>query len=150
MLSGEVATLQAKLDSSEEALRQREIESLSIQNELGEQIDKLQLHVAELEDMFSSRELEFDRHNANMSFVNAELEEVRREREQVRLENDRLKAELKSLKVDRAKDEIDEWCAIGHKPPWKRCYEKIEGLFKKDINEQRHDGFNDLLRLPPP
>jgi chromosome segregation ATPase len=149
-LSGELATLQSKLSMSEESLRHRESESRSIQNELTDQLDKLQRHVAELEGMFSGRELELNRLDSNMSYLTDELEAVRDEKERLRVENNRLEAELKEIKVDRAKDEIEEWRAIGHKPPWKRCYERIEGLFKKDSDDKRHDGFNDLLRLPPP
>jgi chromosome segregation ATPase len=149
-LSGEIATLQSKLSLSEESLRHRESEARSIQNDLTDQLEKLQRHVSELEEMFSSRELELNRLNSNMSFLKEEIDEARDQKERLRAENDRLKAELKLIKVDRAKDEIEEWRAIGHKPPWKRCYERIEGLFKKDSADRRHDGFNDLLRLPPP
>jgi len=149
-LSGEIAALQSKLSSSEELLHHRESEARSIQNDLTDQLDKLQRHVSELEEMFSGRELELNRLNANMNFLKEEFEEVRDEKERLRAENDRLKAELKEIKVDRARDEIEEWRAIGHKPPWKRCYERLEGLFRKDGSDKRHDGFSDLLRLPPP
>jgi len=149
-LSGEIAALQSKLSSSEELLHHRESEARSIQNDLTDQLDKLQRHVSELEEMFSGRELELNRLNANMNFLKEEFEVVRDEKERLRAENDRLKAELKEIKVDRARDEIEEWRAIGHKPPWKRCYERLEGLFRKDGSDKRHDGFSDLLRLPPP
>ncbi len=149
-MSVEIATLQSKLSLSEASLRHKESEALSMQNELTDQLEKLQRHVSELEEMFSGRELELNRLNSNMSFLKEEVEEVRGEKERLRAENDRLKAELKGIKVDRARDEIEEWRAIGHRPPWKRCYERIEGLFKKDSSDKRHDGFSDLLRLPPP
>jgi chromosome segregation ATPase len=149
-LSGEIAALQAKLSLSEESLRHTESQARSIQNDLTDQLDKLQRHVSELEEMFSGRELELNRLNSNMSFLKQEIDEARDQKERLGAENDRLKAELKGIKVDRARDEIEEWRAIGHKPPWKRCYERIEGLFKKDGDDRRHDGFNDLLRLPPP
>ncbi len=150
-LSREIAMLQSKLSLSEESLRRRESEARSIHNDLADQLDKLQRHVTELEEMFSGREPELNRLNSNMSFLKEEeIDEVRDEKERLRAENDRLKAELKEFKVDRARDEIEEWRAIGHKPPWKRCYERIGGMFKKDRSDKRHDGFTDLLRLPPP
>lgn len=149
-LSGEIATLQSKLSLSEESLCHRESESRSIQDDLTDQLEKLQRHVGELEVMFSGRELELNRLQSNMSFLTKDFEAVRDEKERLRLENNRLNAELKEFKVGRAKDEIEEWRAIGHKPLWKRCYERIEGLFKKDSADKRHDGCNDLFRLPPP
>ncbi len=149
-LSDEIATLRVKLSLSEKSLRHSESEARTIHNELTDQLDKLQRQVAELEEMFSGRALELNRLNSNLTFLAQELEAVQDEKKRLGAANDRLKAELKEIKVDRARDEIEEWRAIGHKPPWKRCYERIEGLFKKDSSDKRNDGFSDPLRLPPP
>jgi len=149
-LTAEIMSLRSKLEVSETALRESERESKAIQEDLNEQLAKLQIHAAELEVDLSGRGLEAERLESNNKFLKEELEQVRIQKELLRLDYDRLAAELKAIKVARARNDIEAWRAVGHQTPWKRCYQRIEGFFKKERDDDPSLGFDNLLRLPPP
>jgi len=149
-LSAEIMSLRSKLDVSETALRASERESNAIQEDLTEQLGKLRSHAAELEVDLLGRGLEAERLESNNKFLKEELDQVRIQKELLRLDYDRLAAELKAIKVARARNDIEAWRAIGNKTPWKRCYRRIEGLFRKDQDDSPSLGLDNLLRLPPP
>ncbi len=147
-LTNEITALRARLEASEAALRERD--STALQESCTEQIGKLQSHTAQLEADLASRGLEVGRLESTVTFLKEELEEVRVQKEWLRVDYDRLAAELKVLKVARARNDIAAWRAVGHNSPWKRCYQRIEGLFRRERDDDPSLGFNDLLRLPPP
>jgi len=147
-LSNEIATLRSKLDASEAALRERD--SRALQENFTEQLGKLQSHAAQLEADLSSRALEVERLESTITFLKEDLDQVRVQKEWLRVDYDRLAAELKAVKVARARNDIAAWRAAGRNPPWKRCYQRIEGFFRKERDDNPSMGFNDLLRLPPP
>ena len=149
-LSAEIMSLRSKLDVSETALRASERESKAIHEDLSEQLGKLQTHAAELEVDLLSRGLEAERLESNNKFLKEELDQVRIQKELLRLDYDRLAAELKAIKVARAQNDIEAWRAVGHQTPWKRCYQRLEGFFKKERDDDPSLGFDNLLRLPPP
>ena len=149
-LSAEIVLLRSKLDVCESALRASEREAKAIQEDLTEQLAKLQSHAAELEVDLLGRGLEAERLESNNKFLKEELDQARIQKELLRLDYDRLAAELKAIKVARARNDIEAWRAVGHKTPWKRCYQRIEGLFKKERDDDPSLGFDNLLRLPPP
>lgn len=149
-LSDEIVTLRSKLNASQAALGASERDSRALQETLTEQLGKLQSHAAELEAELSNRALEVDRLESTVRFLKEGLDEVRVQKEWLRVDYDRLAAELKAIKVARARNDIAAWRAVGHNPPWKRCYQRIEGFFRKERDDNPSLGFNDLLRLPPP
>ncbi len=142
--------LRSRLTASEAALRASAGESKALQENLTEQVFKLQSHGAELEAEMLGRRLEVDRLESNSMFLQEKLDQVRVQKELLRLDYDRLAAELKAIKVARARNDIEAWRAVGHKTPWKRCYQRIEGLFHKEHDAGSSMGFDNLLRLPPP
>jgi hypothetical protein len=148
-LSAEVALLRSKLQTSEEARRIKELESIEIQNDLSDQLSNLKGQVADLEKSLSDRNFEVDRLEYNFNFLKHEVAEVEREKERYRLANDQITAELKAIKVARAQNEIVEWRTVGQKNPLRRCYQRIEGWFHKDEDDRFAAG-SELLRLPPP
>jgi chromosome segregation ATPase len=149
-LSVEIMSLRSKLNVSEAALRASERESKAIQEDLTEQLSKLQSHAAELEVNLLGRGLDAERLECNNKFLKEELDQVKIQKELLRLDYDRLAAELKAIKVARARNDIEAWRAIGNKTPWKRCYHRIEGFFRKERDDDPSLGFDNLLRLPPP
>jgi hypothetical protein len=149
-LSVEITMLRSKLSASEAALRASDDESKAIQENLTLQCSKLQSHAAELEADLLGRRLEVERLESNNIFLKEELDQVKVQKELLRLDYDRLAAELKAIKVARARNDIDAWRAVGHITPWKRCYQRIEGFFRKERDDDSSLGFDNLLRLPPP
>lgn len=149
-LSGEIVTLRSKLDASEAALRASERDRQALQENLTEQVGKLQSHAAELEADLLGRRLEAERLESNNQFLKDELDQVKIQKELLRLDYDRLAAELKAIKVERARNDIEAWRAVGHNTPWKRCYQRVEGFFRKERDDSPSLGFDNLLRLPPP
>ena len=142
-LSSEIVLLRSKLNASER-------DSQVLQENLTEQLGKLQSYAAEIEADLLGRRLEAERLEANNKFLKEELDQVRIQKELLRLDYDRLAAELKAIKVARARNDIEAWRAVGHQTPWKRCYQRIEGFFKKERDDDPSLGFDNLLRLPPP
>ena len=149
-LSDEIVILRSKLDASEAALRASEAEAKAIQENLTEQFSKLQSHAAELAADFLGRRLEVERLESNNLLLKQELNQVKVQKELLKLDYDRLAAELKAIKVARARNDIAAWRAVGHNTPWKRCYQRIEGFFRKERDDGSSLGFDNLLRLPPP
>jgi len=149
-LSGEIATLRFQLNASETALSASEREAKAIEENLTDQLGKLQSHAAELEADLLGRRLETERLEFNNKFLTEELNQVKVQKELLRLDYDRLAAELKAIKVERARNDIEAWRAIGNKTAWKRCYQRIEGFFRKERDDSPSLGFDNLLRLPPP
>jgi len=149
-LSAENASLQSKLCATEEALSEQRSKAREIQESLESELGVLQSRVAELEKSLSMRALETERLERAIGFLKQELDEVSAAKEELRVDNQQLAAENKDIKINRAKNEIEAWRAIGSKTPWKRCYRVIEGLFRRESSESRRDGFETLLRLPPP
>jgi ABC-type phosphate transport system auxiliary subunit len=149
-LSGEIVSLRAKLNASEAALCASECDLQALQENLTEQVGKLQSHAAELEADLLGRRLEAERLESNNQFLKDELDQVKVQKELLKSDYDRLAAELKAIKVERARNDIEAWRAVGHNPPWKRCYQRIEGLFRKERDDSPALGFDNLLRLPPP
>ena len=149
-LSAEIVMLRSKLNASEAALSAGECESKAIQEHLADQLGKLQCHAAELAADLLGRRLEAERLESNNSFLKQELHQVKIQKEQLKLDYDRLAAELKAIKVARARNDIEAWRAVGHHTPWKRCYQRIEGFFRKEREADSTLGFDNLLRLPPP
>ncbi|MGH7810901.1 MAG: hypothetical protein ACREP5_11550 [Candidatus Binatia bacterium] len=148
-LSAEIALLRAKLQTSEEALRIKALESIEIQNDLSDQLSNLNGQVANLEKSLSDRNFEVDRLEYNVNFLKQEMAEVESEKERYRLANDQIAVELKAIKVARAQNEIVEWRTASQKNPLRRCYQRIEGWFRKDEDDRFAAG-SELLRLPPP
>jgi chromosome segregation ATPase len=148
-LSAEIALLRSRLQVSEEALRIKNLESIEIQNDLSDQLSNLKGQVADLEKSLSDRNFEVDRLEYNVNFLKQEMAEVESEKERYRLANDQIAAELKAIKVARAQNEIVEWRTAGQKNPLRRCYQRIEGWFRKDEDDRFATG-SELLRLPPP
>ena len=149
-LSGEIAMLRSKLNASDAALRASEAEAKAIQENLTDQLANLQCHGAELAAELLGRKLESERFESNKEFLKNELDQVKVQKELLKLDYDRLAAELKAIKVARARNDIEAWRAVGHNPPWKRCYQRIEGFFRKEPDDSPSLGFDNLLRLPPP
>ena len=149
-LSAEIMSLRSKLEVSDTALRASERESKAIQEDLTEQLVKLQSRAADLEADLLGRGWETERLESNNNFLKEELDQARIQKELLRLDYDRLAAELKAIKVARARNDIEAWRAIGNKTPWKRCYQRIEGFFKKERDDNPSMEFDNLLRLPPP
>ncbi len=149
-LSAEIMLLQSKLNASEVALRASERESIAVQENFADQLGKLQSHAAELEADLSNRKLEVERLESSNSFLKEELDQARVQKEWLRLDYDRLAGELKAIKVARARNDIEAWRAVGHNTPWKRCYHRLEGFFRKERDDNPSLGFDNLLRLPPP
>lgn len=149
-LSGEIATLRAQLDASAAALGASERDLQALQEMFTEQVGKLQSHAAELEADLLGRRLEAERLESNNQFLKDELDQVKVQKELLRLDYDRLAAELKAIKVERARNDIEAWRAVGHNTPWKRCYQRVEGFFRKERDDSPSLGFDNLLRLPPP
>jgi chromosome segregation ATPase len=149
-LSAENATLRSQLCATEEALSESESKAREIHENLVRQLGVLQSRVAELEQSLMIRNLESERFERAISFLKDELDEVCADRERLRLDNNQLAAENKCIKINRARYEIEAWRAISHKTPWKRCYAAIEGFFRKESDDNRQHGFENLLRLPPP
>lgn len=149
-LSDEIVMLRSKLNASEATLRANEAESKSIQENLNEEFSKLQSYTAEVEAELSGRRLEVERLESNNMFLKEELDQVKVQKELLKLDYDRLAAELKAIKVARARNDIEAWRAVGHNTPWKRCYQRIEGFFRKERDNDSSLGFDNLLRLPPP
>jgi chromosome segregation ATPase len=148
-LSAEIALLRSKLQTSEEALRIKDLESIEIQNDLSDQLSHLKGQVAHLEQSLSERNFAVDRLEYNLNFLKQEMAEIESEKEGYRLANDQISAELKAIKVARAQNEIVEWRTAGQKNPLRRCYQRIEGWFRKDEDDRFAAG-SELLRLPPP
>jgi len=149
-LSAEIMSLRSKLEVSDTALRAGEREAKANQEDLADQLGKLQSHAAELEVDLLGRGLEAERLESNNKFLKEELDQARIQKELLRLDYDRLAAELKAIKVARARNDIEAWRAVGNKTPWKRCYHRIEGFFRKEPDDSPSLGFDNLLRLPPP
>ena len=149
-LSAEIEVIRSKLNASEAALQASEHALKATQENLTEQFSQLHNHAAELEAELSGRRLEVERLESNNLFLKEELEQVKVEKELLRLDYDRLAAELKAIKVARARNDIEAWRAVGHNTPWKRCYQRIEGFFRKERDNDSSLGFDNLLRLPPP
>lgn len=149
-LSSEIMSLRSKLNASEAALSASERNAKAIEEDRADQLGKLQSRAAELEAELLSRRLEAERLASNNQFLKDALDQVKIQQELLRLDYDRLAAELKAIKVARARNDIDEWRAMGSRTPWKRCYQRIEGFFRKERDDNPSLGFNDLLRLPPP
>jgi chromosome segregation ATPase len=149
-LSGEIEMLRSKVNASEAALRASERDSIARQENLTELLGKLQSHSAELEADLLGRRLEAERLESNNKFLKEELDQVKVQKELLRLDYDRLAAELKAIKVARARNDIEAWRAVGHTKPWKRCYQRLEGFFRKERDDSPSLGFDNLLRLPPP
>ncbi len=147
--SAEIALLQSKLRASEDALRQKDLESIGLRNDMNDQLSKLQTQVAQLEQTLTDRSLETERLEINLNFLRQEIADLESEKERFRLAHDQVAAELKALKVARAQNEIDEWRAIGRRSPWKRCYQRFEAWLRKD-SDDRFVTDRELLRLPPP
>ena len=149
-LSAENMSLRSKLCATEEALSEKESKARETQESLIAQIEFLQGRVAQLEETLSSRTLETERLERAISFLKQELNDASAEKERLRQDNTQLAAENRGIKVNRAKNEIEAWRTMGHKTPWRRCYEAIEGLFRKENDGNLPDRFENLLRLPPP
>ena len=149
-LSGEIAMLRSRLDASEAALRASESDAKSLQEHLTDRLTALERHAAELEAEVLGRRLEAERLESSNQCLKEEVERVKVQKELLRLDYERLAAELKAIKVKRAQNDIEAWRAAGHNTPWKRCYQRIEGLFRKERDDSPALGFDNLLRLPPP
>ena len=149
-LSGEIVMLRSKLNASEAALHASDGELKALRENLTGQFSQLQSHAAELAADLLGRRLEVERLESNNKFLKEEVDQVRVQKEWLRLDYDRLAAELKAIKVARARNDIEAWHAVGHHTPWKRCYQRIEGFFRKERDDSSLLGFDSLLRLPPP
>jgi chromosome segregation ATPase len=149
-LTGEIAILRAQLDARETALRACESGAKELQENLTDRLAELQLHTTELEADLLSRRLEAERLESSNQSLKQELEQVKIQKELLRLDYERLAAELKAIKVERARNDIQAWRAAAQNTRWKRCYHRIEGLFRKERDVSPSLGFDNLLRLPPP
>ena len=149
-LSDEIASLRSKLDESEAALRARECDWQTLRECLTDQLDKLQCQSAQLEAELADRRLAAERLEMQNEIVREDLEKAKVQRELLKMDYDRLAAELKAIKVERARNDIATWRTVGHHSPFKRCYQKLEGLFRRDRDENESFSFDSLLKLPPP
>ena len=149
-LTGEIASLRAQLDASEKALRGCESGAKPLQQNLTDRLAELQLYTTNLEADLLGRRLEAERLELSNQSLGQELEQVKMQKELLRLDYERLAAELKAIKVERARNDIQAWRAAAQNTPWKRCYHRIEGLFRKERDESPSLGFESLLKLPPP
>jgi len=149
-LSGEIVTLRAQLDASEAALRARASEAAALRELFTDRLAEVESRAGALEAEVLERRLEAERLESDKQFLREELEQVKVHKELLKLDYDRLAAEIKAIKVARARNDIDAWRAVGNSTPWKRCYQRIEGFFRKDRDDTPSLGFDNLLRLPPP
>jgi hypothetical protein len=149
-LSVEIALLRTRLEASENALRVCESETRSQQESLLVQLAASELQCAEMEADQLNRRLEAERLESSNQFLKVQLEQVKLEKELMRLDYERLAAELKAIKVERARNDIEAWRAMGESSTWKRCYHRIEGFFRKDRDDSSSLSLDSLLRLPPP
>jgi chromosome segregation ATPase len=149
-LSDEIASLRSKLEEREAALRARESDWQMLNECLTDQLDELQRQSAELQAELSDRRLAAERLEMQNQSLLEDLEKAKVQRELRKVDYDRLAAELKAIKVERARNDIETWRAVGHHSPLKRCYQKLEGLFRRDRDENESFSFDSLLKLPPP
>jgi chromosome segregation ATPase len=149
-LSSEVVALRRQLDASESALRACEGAAKALQADLTDQLVQVQVQAANMEADLMGRRLEAERLEATNQSLAQELEQVKVQKEMLRHDYERLAAELKAIKVERARNDIEAWRAAGNHTPWQRCYQKIEGFFRKERDDNPSLGFDSLLRLPPP
>ncbi|MGH7887349.1 MAG: hypothetical protein ACREPG_05755, partial [Candidatus Binatia bacterium] len=137
--------LRSQLNASEAALGASECASTAMQENFTDQLTELQRQSAELAADLLGRQLEAERLESSNNFLQEELHQVKIQKEQLKLDYDRLAAELKAIKVARARNDIEAWRAVGHDTAWKRCYQRIEGLFKKERDDGSSLAFDNLL-----
>jgi chromosome segregation ATPase len=149
-LTGEIAILRAQLDAGETALRACQSSAKELRENLTDRLAELQLHTTDLEADLLGRRLEAERLESRNQSLEQELEQVKIQKEMLRLDYERLAAELKAIKVERARNDIQAWRAAAQNTPWKRCYHRIEGYFRKERDDSPSLGLDSLLKLPPP
>jgi ABC-type phosphate transport system auxiliary subunit len=149
-LSGEIVMLRSQLDANEAALRARESEAQALQEVFTDRLAEIQSRATALEVEVLDRRLEAERLESSNQLLREELEQVKVQKELLKLDYQRLAAELKAIKVERARSDIEAWRSVGQNTPWKRCYHRIEGFFRKDRDDSPSLIFDNLLKLPPP
>ena len=149
-LTGEIAILRAQLDAGETALRACQSGAKELRENLTDRLAELQLHTTDLEADMLGRRLEAERLESRNQSLEQEREQVKIQKEMLRLDYERLAAELKAIKVERARNDIQAWRAAAQNTPWKRCYHRIEGYFRKERDDSPSLGLDSLLKLPPP
>jgi|GEM_PF-5570182 len=149
-LSAEIALLRSRLDEREAALRAKQDETQTLRESLVQHLYEMQRQGAELEADLLDRRLASERLELQNQALKEELEQAKVQKELLKNDYERLAAELKAIKVERARNDIEAWRAVSQQSPWKRCYQRIEGLFRKDRDDSAPLSFDTLLKLPPP
>ena len=126
-----IASLQSQLRISEELLQVKDSEFKAIQENLQDEIHKLEVRVRELTSLSSSREQEIDLLKSNMDALLETVVQTRNEKERLSSDALQLAAELREAKLVLAKTEAEEWRSIGRRKAWKRWIGPITGLFKR-------------------
>jgi len=126
-----LAVLQKQLRHKDSLLREKEIATEALEDDVSAQIQNLQEQLKAQEELLARREAELA---SFRELLNAETEETRRRREarnRSSAESTRLIEEQREARLALAKFEMEEWHIIGRRNAWKRAFRTVHRLFKK-------------------